>query len=66
MYKPTHIACNETSQSEWSDDDSDADRSPLLASDQSDSNGYTSDEQGLEYASVLNENGLTDAEGKFL
>ncbi|XP_065567716.1 Ca(2+)/calmodulin-responsive adenylate cyclase-like isoform X2 [Artemia franciscana] len=63
MYKPTQIACNETSQSEWSDDDSDADRSPLLASDQSDSNGYTSDEQGLEYASVLNENGLTDAEG---
>jgi len=59
----------ETSQSEWSEDDDDDDdddegaaSEPLLADRES--TGYTTDDPALENVSMLNETGLTDAEGK--
>lgn len=52
----------ETSQSEWSeDDDEGAASEPLLADRES--TGYTTDDPALENVSMLNETGLTDAEG---
>lgn len=54
---------NETSQSEWSEDDDEGGASePLL--DQESTAGYTTDDAALEHASVMNEAGLTDAEGE--
>jgi len=59
----------ETSQSEWSEEDDDDDdddegaaSEPLLADRES--TGYTTDDPALENVSMLNETGLTDAEGK--
>ncbi|XP_044734406.1 Ca(2+)/calmodulin-responsive adenylate cyclase isoform X3 [Chrysoperla carnea] len=50
------------SQSEWSeDDDEGAASEPLLADRES--TGYTTDDPALENISMLNETGLTDAEG---
>lgn len=63
-------AGGETSQSEWSeDDDEDEDEEddenaasePLL--NDRESTGYTTDDPALENVSMLNETGLTDAEG---
>ncbi|XP_023721061.1 Ca(2+)/calmodulin-responsive adenylate cyclase isoform X3 [Cryptotermes secundus] len=55
----------ETSQSEWSEEDDDDDEGaasePLLADRES--TGYTTDDPALENISMLNETGLTDAEG---
>ncbi|KAG8227926.1 hypothetical protein J437_LFUL008738, partial [Ladona fulva] len=52
-----------TSQSEWSDeeDEDGAASEPLLADRES--TGYTTDDPALENVSMLNETGLTDAEG---
>ena len=56
----------ETSQSEWSEEDDDDDEGaasePLLADRES--TGYTTDDPALENISMLNETGLTDAEGQ--
>lgn len=57
----------ETSQSEWSEEDDDDDdegaaSEPLLADRES--TGYTTDDPALENISMLNETGLTDAEGR--
>jgi hypothetical protein len=56
----------ETSQSEWSEEDDDDDEGaasePLLADRES--TGYTTDDPALENISMLNETGLTDAEGR--
>ncbi|KAB7507476.1 Adenylate cyclase, germination specific, partial [Armadillidium nasatum] len=52
---------NETSQSEWSEDDDGAASEPLL--DRESTGGYTTDDAALEQVSVMNEAGLTDAEG---
>ena len=70
----TCFGTGETSQSEWSDEDDDEDEDeeddddnaasePLLADRES--TGYTTDDPALENISMLNETGLTDAEGKF-
>ncbi|XP_063232754.1 Ca(2+)/calmodulin-responsive adenylate cyclase isoform X3 [Bacillus rossius redtenbacheri] len=54
--------CGETSQSEWSEeDDEGAASEPLLADRES--TGYTTDDPALENISMINETGLTDAEG---
>ncbi|KAK4321369.1 hypothetical protein Pmani_007815 [Petrolisthes manimaculis] len=50
----------ETSQSEWSEDDDGAASEPLLDQE---STGYTTDDPALEQASMMNDAGLTDAEG---
>lgn len=53
----------ETSQSEWSEEDENEGGAsePLLADRES--TGYTTDDPALENLSMLNEAGLTDAEG---
>lgn len=51
----------ETSQSEWSEDDDGAASEPLLDQE---STGYTTDDPALEQVSMMNDAGLTDAEGK--
>lgn len=50
----------EGSQSEWSEDEGGASE-PLL--NDRESTGYTTDDPALENISMLNETGLTDAEG---
>ncbi|XP_045121665.1 adenylate cyclase type 1-like isoform X14 [Portunus trituberculatus] len=50
----------ETSQSEWSEDDDGAASEPLLDQE---STGYTTDDPALEQVSMINDAGLTDAEG---
>ncbi|GLV34234.1 rutabaga [Carabus blaptoides fortunei] len=50
------------SQSEWSEDDEDGGASEPLLADR-ESTGYTTDDPALENVSMLNETGLTDAEG---
>ncbi|XP_049778147.1 Ca(2+)/calmodulin-responsive adenylate cyclase [Schistocerca cancellata] len=60
----TSAGAGEASQSEWSEDDDDeggAASEPLLADRES--TGYTTDDPALENVSMLNETGLTDAEG---
>nr|CAD7409833.1 unnamed protein product [Timema poppensis] len=60
----SHGAINifgETSQSEWSEEEEGAASEPLLADRES--TGYTTDDPALENISMLNETGLTDAEG---
>nr|CAD7592707.1 unnamed protein product [Timema genevievae] len=60
----SHGAVNifgETSQSEWSEEEEGAASEPLLADRES--TGYTTDDPALENISMLNETGLTDAEG---
>ncbi|KAK3930408.1 Adenylate cyclase type 1 [Frankliniella fusca] len=66
----TNGAGGETSQSEWSEDDDEDDddeddenaaSEPLL--NDRESTGYTTDDPALENVSMLNETGLTDAEG---
>ena len=52
----------ETSQSEWSEEDEDGAASEPLLADR-ESTGYTTDDPALENISMLNETGLTDAEG---
>lgn len=54
----------ETSQSEWSEEDEGGASEPLLADKES--TGYTTDDPALENISMLNEAGLTDAEGRYL
>lgn len=51
------------SQSEWSEDDEDGGASEPLLADR-ESTGYTTDDPALENVSMLNETGLTDAEGE--
>ena len=51
---------NETSHSEWSEDEVCA-CEPLIDHD---SAGYTTDDACLDQASMINDAGLTDAEGK--
>lgn len=57
-------AFGETSQSEWSEEDENEGGAsePLLADRES--TGYTTDDPALENLSMLNEAGLTDAEGE--
>lgn len=58
-------ALGETSQSEWSEeDDNEGGASEPLLPDR-ESTGYTTDDPALENLSMLNEAGLTDAEGTF-
>ncbi|XP_068082518.1 Ca(2+)/calmodulin-responsive adenylate cyclase [Anabrus simplex] len=61
--KQQEAVFGETSQSEWSeeDDDEGAASEPLLADRES--TGYTTDDPALENISMINETGLTDAEG---
>lgn len=54
----------EGSQSEWSEDEEGGASEPLL--NDRESTGYTTDDPALENISMLNETGLTDAEGKKL
>lgn len=54
----------EGSQSEWSEDDELGASEPLL--NDRESTGYTTDDPALENISMLNETGLTDAEGMYL
>ena len=51
--------------SEWSEEEDGGQSEPLLDHDQQDaeSAGYTTNDEGLENASMLNDCGLTDAEG---
>ncbi|XP_017782310.1 PREDICTED: Ca(2+)/calmodulin-responsive adenylate cyclase-like, partial [Nicrophorus vespilloides] len=51
----------EVSQSEWSEDEEGGASEPLL--NDRESTGYTTDDPALENISMLNETGLTDAEG---
>nr|CAD7265051.1 unnamed protein product [Timema shepardi] len=65
IHETSHGAINifgETSQSEWSEEEEGAASEPLLADRES--TGYTTDDPALENISMLNETGLTDAEGK--
>ena len=55
---------NETSQSEWSEEDDGGASEPLL--DRESTGGYTTDDAALEHASVMNDAGLTDAEGNYI
>jgi hypothetical protein len=59
-------AKSEQVESEWSEDDDEenAASEPLL--NDRESTGYTTDDGLLENVSMLNEAGLTDAEGAFL
>lgn len=50
------------SASEWSEDEDGGASEPLL--NDRESTGYTTDDPALENVSMLNETGLTDAEGK--
>ncbi|XP_052126241.1 Ca(2+)/calmodulin-responsive adenylate cyclase isoform X5 [Frankliniella occidentalis] len=72
----TNGAGGETSQSEWSEDDDEEDEDDDDDEDEDDENaasepllndrestGYTTDDPALENVSMLNETGLTDAEG---
>lgn len=69
----SNVAGGETSQSEWSEDDDEEDEDedddenaasePLL--NDRESTGYTTDDPALENVSMLNETGLTDAEGMY-
>lgn len=52
----------EGSQSEWSEDEDGGASEPLL--NDRESTGYTTDDPALENVSMMNETGLTDAEGK--
>lgn len=51
------------SASEWSEDEDGGASEPLL--NDRESTGYTTDDPALENVSMLNETGLTDAEGKY-
>lgn len=51
----------EGSQSEWSEDEDGGASEPLL--NDRESTGYTTDDPALENISMINETGLTDAEG---
>lgn len=51
----------EGSQSEWSEDEEGGASEPLL--NDRESTGYTTDDPALENVSMINETGLTDAEG---
>lgn len=53
----------EGSQSEWSEDEEGGASEPLL--NDRESTGYTTDDPALENISMLNETGLTDAEGNY-
>lgn len=61
------VDCNNHSQSEWSDeeeeDDEEGGASEPLLNDR-ESTGYTTDDPALENISMMNETGLTDAEGE--
>ncbi|XP_026481345.1 Ca(2+)/calmodulin-responsive adenylate cyclase-like [Ctenocephalides felis] len=59
------VSTRDCSHSEWSDDEENEDGNTNNEQECPDreSNGYTTDEQGLENVSLLNEAGLTDAEG---
>jgi adenylate cyclase 1 len=57
----TQPAAAEGSQSEWSEDEDGGASEPLL--NDRESTGYTTDDPALENISMLNETGLTDAEG---
>ena len=52
----------ETSLSEWSEEEEGGGSEPLLDHDQ-DSTGYATDDPALDHASMMNDTGLTDAEG---
>lgn len=52
---------HEGSQSEWSEDEEGGASEPLL--NDRESTGYTTDDPALENISMMNETGLTDAEG---
>lgn len=52
----------EGSASEWSEDEDGGASEPLL--NDKESTGYTTDDPALENISMINETGLTDAEGK--
>ena len=58
-----NLGNGETSLSEWSEEEEGGASEPLLDHDQ-DSTGYTTDDPALEHASMMNDTGLTDAEGK--
>ena len=62
-WRPPHYYIDEASQSEWSDDDDGGVSEPLLGVDR-ESTGYTTDDTALENASIMNDAGLTDAEGE--
>lgn len=57
------LAAAEGSQSEWSEDEDGGASEPLL--NDRESTGYTTDDPALENISMINETGLTDAEGWF-
>lgn len=65
MYLFLKVSTRDCSHSEWSDDEENEDGNTNNEQECPDreSNGYTTDEQGLENVSLLNEAGLTDAEG---
>lgn len=58
------LAAAEGSQSEWSEDEDGGASEPLL--NDRESTGYTTDDPALENISMINETGLTDAEGFFV
>ena len=60
----TSMPKGEGSQSEWSEDEEGGASEPLL--NDRESTGYTTDDPALENISMINETGLTDAEGKFI
>lgn len=55
------VAGAEGSVSEWSEDEDGGASEPLL--NDRESTGYTTDDPALENISMINETGLTDAEG---
>lgn len=62
------VSTRDCSHSEWSDEDDNEDGQTNNDQEECpdrESNGYTTDEQGLENVSLLNEAGLTDAEGTY-
>ena len=63
MVPDASVAQGEGSQSEWSEDEDGGASEPLL--NDRESTGYTTDDPALENISMLNETGLTDAEGIF-
>lgn len=58
------LGAGEPSLSEWSEEEDGNASEPLLDQDQ-DSTGYTTDDPALDQASMMNDTGLTDAEGMF-
>lgn len=58
---PAVTNATEGSQSEWSEDEEGGASEPLL--NDRESTGYTTDDPALENISMINETGLTDAEG---